>query len=192
VPTDVHNFPGPFMIQSNGRWFGQYAPGTSLTLVPGIWLGAPWLVEPILGTLALLGIGLIAAQLYDRRVATLAVLLGALSPFYSYLAASYLSHAIALFYLVWGLWTLLRFAQGASWWNLPVAALFFGMAELTREVSLLFVALVLPGVLLLCWKQIRQEWQRWLVPSSLFLLIALVFMSFDLNFNLLLTGNPLI
>ncbi|HKD77864.1 MAG TPA: hypothetical protein VKB76_20325, partial [Ktedonobacterales bacterium] len=121
VPAAADRFPGPFMVQRNGQRFTQYMPGTSGTLAIGVLLGVPWLVEPVLGTLALLGIGLIAAHYFDRRVATVAVLLGALSPFYSYLAASYMSHAIALFYLVWGWYLLLRFVHGGSGWNVPAA-----------------------------------------------------------------------
>lgn len=193
IPPAIDRFPGPFMVVFNGRWFGQYAPGTSLTLVPGIWLGIPWLIEPILGTLALLGIGLIAARLYDRRVATLAVILGTLSPFYSYLAASYLSHAIALFYLVWGLWALLRFAQGGAGWNLLLSAVCFGMAGLTRDlVAVLFAAIVLPGILLLSWRRLRFDWPRWIMPGTAFIAIALIFVSITLTFNQSLTGNPLV
>ncbi len=191
LPAAVDRFPGPFMILFNGQWFGQYAPGTSLTLVPGIWLGAPWLVEPLLGTFALLAIGLLAARLFDRRVATLAVLLGTLSPFYSYLAASYLSHAVALFYLAWGLWALLRFAQGEAGWNLPLAALLFGMGALTRDlVAVLFVIIVVPGVLLLSRQPLRTSWRRWVVPGILFLAIALIFVFITLDFNILLTQSP--
>ncbi|GAC1355388.1 MAG: hypothetical protein NVS4B11_23830 [Ktedonobacteraceae bacterium] len=190
VPPAIDRFPGPFMLQFNGRWFGQYAPGTALTLVPGIWLGVPWLVEPLLGTFALFGIGLIAAQLYNRQVATLAVILGTLSPFYTYLAASYLSHTIALFYFVWGLWALLRFAQGKANWNMALAAAFFGMAGLTRDlVALLFVAVMLPGVLLLSWNSVRKEWKRWIVGGTFFLVVALFFLGISLGFNTLLTGN---
>ncbi len=190
IPPAIDRFPGPFMIQFNGQWFGQYAPGTALTLVPGIWLGVPWLVEPALGTLALFGIGLIAARLYDRKIATLAVLLGTLSPFYTYLAASYLSHTIALFYFVWGLWALLRFAQGQDTWNMALAATFFGMAALTRDlVALLFVAVMLPGVLLLSWRSLRTEWRRWLLGGTFFFLIAFFFLGISLDFNELVTGN---
>jgi len=190
LPPAIDRFPGPFMLQFNGRWFGQYAPGTALTLVPGIWLGVPWLVEPLLGTFALFGIGLIAARLYNRNVATLAVILGTLSPFYTYLAASYLSHTIALFYFVWGLWALLRFAQGKAAWNMALAAVFFGIASLTRDlVALLFVAVMLPGVLLLSWHSVRKEWKRWFVGSAFFLVIALFFLVISLGFNALLTGN---
>ena len=192
APAASELFPGPFMVIFQGRWFGQYEPGTSLTLVPGIWLGVPWLVEPVLGTLALLGIGLIAARLYDRRVATLAVLLGCLSPFYSYLAASYLSHTVALFYLVWGLWTLLRFAQGESGWNILLCGCCFGMAVLTRDlVALLYIMILVPGVVIITWKRGKYRQQRlyrflwWLV---LVLMGALVFYLYA-GFNLLLTGN---
>jgi hypothetical protein len=191
VPTVLDRFPGPFMIQYGGQWFGQYAPGTSLTLVPGIWLGVPWLVEPVLGTFALLGIGLIAARLFDRRVATLAVLLGALSPFYSYMAASYLSHTVALFYLTWGLWALLRFCQGEAKWNLPLAAFFFGMGYLTRnEPALLFVALVFFGILLLSRRRVRDSWRHWILPAVATLALACVFFAVTLQFNTLLTHNP--
>ena len=190
VPPAVDRFPGPFMIQYNGQWFGQYALGTALTLVPGIWLGVPWLVEPLLGTFALLGIGLIAARLYNRNVATLAVILGTLSPFYTYLAASYLSHTIALFYFVWGLWALLRFAQGKSTWNIALAAVLFGMAGLTRDlVALLFVAVMLPGVVLLSWRSVYKEWKRWLNGGVIFFTIALLFVFISLGFNSLLTGD---
>jgi len=190
LPPASDRFPGPFMIQFNGRWFGQYAPGTALTLVPGIWLDVPWLIEPLLGTLALFGMGLVAARLYNRQVATLAVILGTLSPFYTYLAASYLSHAIALFYIVWALWALLRFAQGRPAWNMALSAALFGMAGLTRDlVSLLFVALLVPGVILLSWQRIRKEWRRWLPGGALFLTVGLCFVGISLAFNALLTGS---
>ena len=190
VPLAIDRFPGPFMVQFNGQWFGQYAPGTALTLVPGIWLGVPWLVEPLLGTFALFGIGLIAARLYNRQVATLAVILGTLSPFYTYLAASYLSHTIALFYLVWGMWALLRFAYGKATWYLALAAALFGMAGLTRDlVALLFVAIIVPGVLLLSWHSVGKEWKRWIVGGAFFLAVGLFFLGISLGFNALLTGN---
>jgi len=190
IPAAIDRFPGPFMIQFDGRWFGQYAPGTALTLVPGIWLGVPWLVEPLLGTLALFGVGLVAARLYNRQVATLAVILGTLSPFYTYLAASYLSHAIALFYMVWALWALLRFTQGRGAWHMALSAALFGMAGLTRDlVSLLFVALLIPGVILLYWRLVRKEWRRWLVGGAFFLVVGLFFVGISLAFNALLTGS---
>jgi hypothetical protein len=188
-------FPGPFMVINDGKWFAQYPPGTSLTLVPGVWLGVPWLVEPLLGTLALLGIGLIVARLYNRMVATLTVLLGTLSPFYSYLAASYLSHTIALFYLVWGTFFLLTFLSkdGRGGGRLLLAAVCFGMAILTRDlVGGLYTALLLCGLALRYWRQIYRRWYSWRGMMVLALLILLAFEIFQLTVNTILTGQPLL
>src|SRR5579859_274136 len=191
IPAAVDRFPGPFMVQYDGRWFSQYPPGTSTMLAVGVALGVPWLVEPVLGTLALLGIGLTAARLYDRRIATVTVLLGALSPFYSYLAASYLSHAVALFFYAWGFWALVRFAQGGRGWNLPLAATLLGMAALTRDlVGLLFALIVVPGVLLMFRPRTRRDLHRWIAPGLSFVAVALVFLCLHLLYDLLLTGAP--
>jgi hypothetical protein len=191
-PPAMDRFPGPFMVLHDGRWFTQYAPGTALTLAAGVLLGVPWLVEPLLGTLALLGIGLIAARLCGRAVASLAVILGVLSPFYSYIAASYLSHTIALFYLVWGTYLLLRVAQGGARWQLPSTALLFGMAGLTRDlIAVLFVVIVLVGITVLHWRQIRARWRRLLIPLLGFGSVALAFVVIYLAYNALLTGSAL-
>lgn len=191
LPAAADRFPGPFMVQYNRRWFPQYPPGTSAMLAIGVVLGVPWLVEPLLGTLALLGIGLTAARLYDRRIATITVLLGTLSPFYSYLAASYLSHAVALFFYAWGFWALVRFAQGARGWNLLLAATLLGMGALTRDlVGLLFALVVVPGVLLVFWPRVRRDWRRWIIPGAGFIAVALAFLLLHLLFDLALTGDP--
>ncbi|HEY8323068.1 MAG TPA: glycosyltransferase family 39 protein [Ktedonobacterales bacterium] len=206
VPALLNNFSGPFMVIHDGKWFPQYEPGASLTLAVGVRLGAPWLVEPLMGTLALLGIGLIARRLFDRRVATLAVLLGALSPFYSYLAASYLSHTIALFYLVWGWWALLRSQEGAARrggvWYLPLAALLWLMALLTRDTSVIFIAVVAVGALWFGWRgwlrrgggwpNLRTlRWRRWLAPTLTLLAILALGLDAYLGYNTLLTGSLL-
>ena len=46
---------------NDGRWYCQYPPGHSLLLVPGVWLGVPWLVNPILGGLSVYGVFLLGA-----------------------------------------------------------------------------------------------------------------------------------
>lgn len=192
------NFPGPFVVNFDGRWFNQYEPGTSLTLALGVKLGAPWLVEPLLGTLALLGIGLIARRLYDRRVATLAVLLGAASPFYSYLAASYLSHTIALFYLVWGFWALLRWlqdARGEASWYLPLAGLLWLMGAFTRETSVIFTTVAAGGAFWLGWRADwpalwMSDWRRLWAPALALLGVALLGLVVYFGYHAALTGDP--
>lgn len=215
VPEAGDRFPAPFTVEQDGQRFTQYGPGTAIMLAIGVLLGVPWLIEPLLGTLALLGIGLIASRLFDRRIGTLAIALGAVSPFYSYLAASYMSHAVALFFLVWGFWLLLRFFDGGARWLLPLAAVSFGMAWLTRDmVSLLFTLIALVGSLFLTvrrqlrvietlapgvrrnWRaqlaELWQEWRRWVFPGIVALAIAVVFWLIGLAINVTLTGEPFV
>ena len=182
------------MALINGRWFPQYEPGTSATLAVGVLLGVPWLIEPLLGALALLGMGLTLRRLYDRRVATLAVALGALSPFFLWLSASYLSHTVALFYLVWGLWALTRFAQGGRGWNLPLAAALWALAMLTRDTTAPFVAASVAGLAWVAW---RERWpilqrRHWAAPLAWTAVSIAAYLAIYLDYNALLTGNPLL
>ncbi|GCE04347.1 hypothetical protein KDAU_16760 [Dictyobacter aurantiacus] len=196
LPSVPKLFPGPFVVQFDGKWFAQYPPGTALTLMPGIWLGMPWVIEPICGTLALLGCGLVLGQLYGRMVATLVIVLGTLSPFYSYLSASYLSHTIALLYLVWGWWALLRFMQeGRSQWNLYLAVVCFGLGALTRDlVGILWISLVVIGCIVLnqarIWRNWR-TWRRWITPALMVLGLACCFGAVSMCYNLYLTHDAL-
>ncbi|HEX8995141.1 MAG TPA: glycosyltransferase family 39 protein [Ktedonobacterales bacterium] len=201
APALADYFPGPFMVIQNGKWFPQYEPGTALTLALGVRLGAPWLIEPLMGTLALLGVGLIARRLYNRRVATLAVLLGAVSPFYSYLAASYLSHAVALCYLVWGFWALLRAlgdARGRGGrWYLPLAGLLWLMASLTRDTTAIFAVVAAGGALWLAWRgdwpALRDPtWREWGAPLAALLGVGALGLAVYLGYNAALTGSPFI
>ncbi|HEU0026656.1 MAG TPA: glycosyltransferase family 39 protein [Ktedonobacterales bacterium] len=194
APAAPAQFPGPFMALVNGRWFTQYEPGTSATLAIGVALGVPWLVEPLLGALALVGMGMTLRRLYDRRVATLAVALGAISPFYLWLSASYLSHTITLFYLVWGLWALTRFAQGGRGWNLPLAAGLWALAMLTRDTTALFVAASVAGLGWMAW---RERWpviwrREWAAPLSWTAAAVALYLAIYLDYNALLTGSPLV
>lgn len=199
IPVAADRFNGPFMLALDGKWFTQYEPGTSLMLAIGVKLGAPWLIEPLLGTLSLLGVGLIAHRLYDRRVATLAVLLGAISPLYSYVAASYLSHAAAVFFLVWGFWALQRALMDGptrrAAWLAPLAGALWVMAAFTRQASLIFEAVSFGGLLWLAWvgdwpALHPQRLWRWSAPALAVAAIGLLALVAHFVWNTLLTGSP--
>jgi Dolichyl-phosphate-mannose-protein mannosyltransferase len=139
VPVNLAAFQGPFMVAYQGRWFAQYAPGTSALLALGLLLHVPWLVEPILGSCALFGIYKIGRLMFSPAEALLALLLGALSAFYLFLAASYLSHTIALFFGVYYVLALLHFDRRPRQHTLVLAAICAGGLFLTRELSAVLV-----------------------------------------------------
>jgi hypothetical protein len=193
VPPNLGAFQGPFMIASGGRWFAQYPPMTSLLLAVGIVLHAPWLVEPLLGTLALWGIFRLGRYFYGGGVAWLAVLLGALSPFYTYLAASYMSHTMALFFAVYFLWMLVRFTRGWRWYDLALAAVFAVGLLLTREFSAVVIGVAATVYLLGGrWRALRERlttlWPVFVFAGSVIVSGVVLY----LLYNTLQTGSAIL
>ncbi len=86
------------LVINNGKWYSIYLPGHSLLLMFGWLVGAPWIINPILGSLAAILLYLIAREMFDERTARLAGLLGTLSPFMIFMSSEFMNHATALFF----------------------------------------------------------------------------------------------
>ncbi|HEX6819416.1 MAG TPA: glycosyltransferase family 39 protein [Ktedonobacterales bacterium] len=191
APALAGAFRGPFMIVAGGRWFSQYPPMTCALLALGLLIHLPWIVEPLLGSLALWGMYRIGRRLFDARTGVLALLLGALSPFYTFLAASYMSHAIALFFCVYFVLALLRFTGTFAVRDLVLAAVCAGCLVLTRELAAALtvgVGLVYVGVV--CRRRLWEEREH--VVLALVAALPIVFLTalVYLTYNLLQTGDP--
>ena len=193
VPANLSAFQGPFMVADQGRWFAQYAPGTSAILALGLLLHIPWLVEPVLGTCALFGIYKMGRLMFSPLEALLALLLGALSAFYLFLAASYLSHTIALFFGVYFLLALLYFDRRPRQRTLVVAAICAGGLLMTREISAVLVCggstLFLIGLHYRSWWRRRGEIARLaILPIGILVCFAVLYLAY----NAAQTGSPLL
>jgi len=183
-------FESEFIINADGKWFSKYPPGWPLLLSLGVRAGVPWLVNPILAALSLGLIYLIGREVYGRRIALLATLLGLSSPFFLFMSGSMMAHPATLFYLwlfalcfiyshrVARLTSCLVFALGAGF--------FFGMAFITRQLTALGVALPF-GVWALA--TIVRQRQRALARYALMALGAAIPLAFFLWYNAVLTGN---
>ena len=127
------------LVTANG-WVSQYPPGHMVILAAGLFLGAVWLVGPLLMASATLFTVLVAERLFpdDRVVARLGGLLFALSPFMLGVAAAYMSHATAAALVCVGAYCSLRARDGHPSWalgsGLAVGAL-FAARPLTAVVS---------------------------------------------------------
>ncbi len=190
VPHTLSAFQGPFMIASDGRWFAQYAPMTSLLLAVGMLLHVPWLIEPLLGAAALWGIYRIGCLLFSSFEGWLALLLAALSPFYMFLAPSYLSHIPALFFAVYFLLGLLRFGQWQHSRDLLMAAACLGCLLLTRELSAAILGVVATPYVAYVHREvlrrrIAEKLPAVLAASAIFCLAVAVY----LLYNWLQTGD---
>ncbi|HLJ80058.1 MAG TPA: glycosyltransferase family 39 protein, partial [Ktedonobacterales bacterium] len=192
APADLAAFQGPFMVTQDGRWFAQYPPATSAVLALGLLAHLPWIVEPLLGALALWGIYRIGCRLFSRPVACLAVFLGALSAFYTYLAASYLSHTIGLFFGVYFLLFLLRFADRHRVRDLCLAAACWGGLLLTRELSAAIIGVGATAFIALVYRRsLLRDWLQCLTAAFAALGVALLAVTLYVLYDLLQTGDAL-
>lgn len=134
-PARPEFFRMPFVIVRDDMWFGKYPPGYPLVLTLGVLAGAPWLVNPLLGGLAVLLVFVAGRRLYDAQTGLVAAALLAISPFLMLQAGSMMSHVAAL---VWTLLALLAFEavvrRGAAWPAFGCGAA-LGMLALTRSLT---------------------------------------------------------
>ena len=122
----------------------KYPPGTSALLALGVRLGAPWLVTPLEGIVALLAMRTAARRLLDERAAFVAVAVLGGAPLFAFQAASFYSHTAAV------MWLSIAFAFAVGWtvdrgaWRMLVAGAAIGCAFVTRPLdAVLFGAALL-------------------------------------------------
>jgi hypothetical protein len=135
-PVDeVFNFFYPsFFLISDGEWSSIYTFGNSAVLAPGVLVGAPWLIPPLLGAGTVAFTFAIGRKLYGTRVGLLAAALLASSPFFLMSAASFMSHNTTAFFLLASLFFIVISDRRPVLYGL-VAGLSFGMMFNTRPLE---------------------------------------------------------
>ena len=135
-PAPIQSFfAEQFVPFYHGTWLSQYPPGHPLMLFIGVLLGAPWLVEPVLASLALGLVYFLGRRVYGNGVGLVAALLGLSSPFWLFLGSSFMAHATGLFFVAAFMLAFARMEDDdAVRWPL-LAGFFAGMAIITRELT---------------------------------------------------------
>jgi hypothetical protein len=165
APPDSAAFHVDEVVMDRGRWFGYGFPGWPAVLALGAWLGAPWIVNPVLGALAVLLTHAVTRRVYGLGTANVVTMLLALSPWQLIMSAEFMGHPLSL---VLGLLALLALtearerpvrwaivggiAMGALLLTRPIDAIFFGLAFIVwmiveSHARVSFSALALGGVL---------------------------------------------
>jgi hypothetical protein len=195
APPDFGFSPSPHINIYHGLWFSKYPFGNSLFLVPGVLLGIPWLMPTIATVLTLLLFFSIVKDLFDRRVASVAILLAAASPTTLLLGSSLLSQPTSRLCMATFLWSLLR---GLKETSAKLAAVYGAMAGLalgygfnTRPL----VALVfgIASTLLLVHAVVQsRELARFAPLISTSVVAVLLMIGISFVFNAYYTGDPLL
>jgi hypothetical protein len=142
-----------------GTWCSMYPPGWPLLLVPGVALGAAWVVNPFLHGFLCVMTAVLGAEVYDRRTGRVAGLLCVTSPLLTVIGADVLSHTATALGLAVCAWAVLRLlGRGAVWYGV-LAGAGWGFAFLCRPLTAVVVGAVIGLVVLVRWRSALKAWR---------------------------------
>lgn len=167
------------------RWYSPFPPGWPAILALGARAGVPWLVNPLLGGVAVLLTHLLLAELYPRRTARLATLLLATSPWLLFLAMSLMSHVASLVAALMAALGVARSRRTGSLGWMVAAGASLGVVGLIRPLEGVVMALLL-GI----WSLGARGRRLRLAPSAVLTVSTIAVGSLVFPYNAALTGNP--
>ncbi len=137
-------------VINNGRWYSQYLFLHSLLMVPFAFFRLEWLLNPLLGALAVPLIYVLGRDLYGERTGRLAGVLASLTPFIFGMSSEFMNHASALLFALLFLIFFFRTAgvraeraggvpAPARWYEPLVAGLALGLVANVRPYTALAV-----------------------------------------------------
>lgn len=139
-PCAKEAFDFPHMI-NNGRWYSQYTPGYPFLLTLGLIFGAPWVINSILASIAVILFYLLGQEIYNHKVGLLSSLLGSVSIWFLLMFSTMMSHTASLFFVALFLLFLLRSLKNPTLMNGGAAAAAWGTSLLIRPYNtVLFTA----------------------------------------------------
>ncbi len=165
LPASPHPefFSAYHIVDVGGKVYSQFPAGGPLLLALGELTGAPWIVMPLCGAIAVAAFGWYLRAAEPRPgVALGALLLFALSPFTAFMSGSYMNHMSTLMWLLIALAALAhltrsRAAAGSRLGLAFVCGLGFGCAATIRPTDAL--AFALPAGAWLLARAVR--YRRW-------------------------------
>ncbi|HWP45268.1 MAG TPA: glycosyltransferase family 39 protein [Blastocatellia bacterium] len=186
APPDAASFAISHAVNDGAKWFGYGFPGWPAVLALGVLAGVPWLVNPLLGGLGLLLTHLLIRRLYGARIALASIALLAVSPWFLFMSASYMTHPVSV---VWALIALLSVdkarAGSRGWLWGAIAGISLGALLLTRLLEGLIV-----GSVIGLWA-IGVGGKRLALPALASLVVCgLLVGGLILPYNRILTGDP--
>jgi hypothetical protein len=194
APPSPESFEVYLVTVAGDRWFATTPPGWPAVLAVGAAVGAPWIVNPLLGALSIPLAHALTRRLLGRKAAHVAAFLLAVSPWLLYLSASYMTHPLSLF-LMLAAWLCLAKSKDAAGaegggaaraglWSLAGGSL-LGWLALVRQLDAVLVALVLALWMLGLFGK-RMPWTAIAAFGAGFVAVAALI----LPYNAAMTGDP--
>lgn len=166
------------------RWFSPVPPGWPMVLAIGAWFGLPWLVNPVLGGVAIVLTYLLLGRLVDSRETRLTTLLLASSPWFLFMSMNLMTHTLSLVCALAAALGVAVSRQNGSWLPALGAGLAVGATSLVRPLEGLVTALLLGF-----WSLGARGRPFRLAPSAALVAGTLVTGLLDRPYNKLLSGS---
>ncbi len=173
-------------IVTDSKWYSIVAPGFPLVLVPGVLVGAPWIVNPTLAALSVALVFLVARRMFDERTARIAAALYLVSPFFLLLSSVHLSHTATAFFFLLFLLLFLKGLDRGGWYRFALAGAALGGMMATRPLTGL--AASVPWALYTLWLLASRKLR--LANAALMAIGVAVPMTLVLAYNNATTGDP--
>lgn len=175
------------IAQQDGISVGRFPPGWPLLLsIPFVLGFPPFLLNPILGCIALILFYSFSKRYYGERVAIWSVASLAMTSFFIFNAASYFSHTACLLFVLGFVYCLYLSLDRRSAAFALLAGAFLGATVITRYLNAVLIFLPVFAYLVFHFK--------WRSVRTLFLIGigALPFIAFLTWYNFKITGNGLL
>ena len=159
-PVPLEAFDLTHMI-SGQAWYSQYPPGHTLLLSLGLWLGAPWIVNALFGSLAVVLLYWLGRELYDENVGRTAAVLGAMSPFCLLMSSSFMNHTTTSFFFLLFCLFFARMARLGGILNALVAGGALGYAVTIRQMDAVVAAVPMAVYAVVLLRSRGASWAGW-------------------------------
>ncbi|MCP4676432.1 MAG: hypothetical protein GY854_13150 [Deltaproteobacteria bacterium] len=164
--SSAEYIPPNWVTVEDGRVFSKYPPGLPLLAAALYRLGglkAALLINPVMASLTLLGLILLCRRLIGPWWALVAALILAVNPIANTQAQWAFSHTAVSFFLVFGLYILMRWPDSRSLPPALLAGAMLGVVPTIRYAEVLIVAGVAVIVCLRAWTDRRSRRTAWAV-----------------------------
>lgn len=184
IPPVPAGFNIDLMHYEPARWFSPVPPGWPMVLAIGAWFGVPWLVNPVLGGVAVVLTYLLLGRITDGRETRLTTLLLASSPWFLFMSMNFMTHTLSLVCALAAALGVAISRQNGQWWPAFAGGLAVGATSLVRPLEGLVTALLLGF-----WSLGARGRHFRLAPSAALVAGTLVTGLLDRPYNKLLTGS---
>ncbi len=133
----------PFTYVVEDRWIGHYPIGWPALLAVGLMVGAPHLVNPVLGAVLVVLVFLAGRELDDELTGIAAAALATASPLLRLLSGSMFPHLACAVLVSLALWLLLLAQRRRDWWWGAGAGAALGCCLAVRPLPAVAAAVVL-------------------------------------------------